>query len=135
MAVETKPALDAVAYFEHKLAFEIGPVELKMGLEKGEKYQILDLRTAELFSKGHIPTSHNVLYDQLEEKLSKLDQAVTTVVYCYDELCYLSAKAAVVLAKKGYKVRELAGGWDGWVSREFAVEGESTKSSCSSSCG
>lgn len=134
MVVETKPALDAVAYFEHKLAFEIGPVELKMGIEKGEKYQILDLRTAELFAKGHIPGSHNVLFDQLDQKLSHLEPNVTTVVYCYDELCYLAAKAALHLAKKGYKVRELAGGWDGWTERQFAVEGASTKSSCSSAC-
>jgi rhodanese-related sulfurtransferase len=135
MAVETKPALDAATYFEAKLAFEIGPVELKMGLEKGEKYQIIDLRTTELFAKGHIPGAHQSLYDNLEAKLTHLSKEVTTVVYCYDELCYLSAKAALFLAKKGYKVRELSGGWDGWVERKFAVEGESTTSSCSSSCG
>lgn len=135
MTVETKTKLDAVAFFEHKLAFEMGPVELKMGLEKGESYQILDLRTAELFSKGHIPGSHNVLYADLEQKLGKLDPQKTTIVYCYDELCYLSAKAALLLAQKGYKVRELSGGWDGWVERKFTVEGETTKSSCSSSCG
>jgi rhodanese-related sulfurtransferase len=135
MAVETKPALDAAAFFEAKLAFEIGPVELKMGLEKGEKYQIIDLRTPELFAKGHVPTAHHVLFENLDAKLQHLDKNVTTVVYCYDVLCHLSAKAALHLAKKGYKVRELAGGWDGWVERKFAVEGESTKSSCGSSCG
>ena len=135
MAVETKSALDAVAYFEHKLAFEMGPVELKMGLDKGEKYQIVDLRSSELFGKGHIPGSCNVLFENLDGKLNQLDKDVTAVVYCYDELCHLSAKAALLLAKKGYKVRELSGGWDGWVARNFAVEGQATKSSCSSSCG
>lgn len=137
MTTETlsKEAALAVSYFEQKLAFEIGPVELKMGLERGEKYQIIDLRTAEYYGKGHIPGSQNVLLDKLEAHLSALKPEVTTVVYCYDVLCHLSTKAALALAKKGYKVRELSGGWDGWVERKFAVEGEAGKSSCSSSCG
>ncbi|MBX9723462.1 MAG: hypothetical protein K2X81_18805 [Candidatus Obscuribacterales bacterium] len=137
MTTETlsKESAQAVAYFEGKLAFEIGPVEVKMGKERGEKFQIIDLRTPELFAKGHVPGAVNVSYETLEAHLPKLDKEVTSVVYCYDILCHLSAKAALLLAKKGYKVRELSGGWDGWVERKFAVEGEATKSSCSSSCG
>ena len=137
MTTETlsKEAALAAAYFEQKLAFEIGPVELKMGAERGEKYQIIDLRVADVYNKGHIPGAQNVLIENLESHLSKLNPEVTTVVYCYDILCHLSAKAALLVAKKGYKVRELSGGWQGWVEREFKVEGESTKSSCSSSCG
>lgn len=137
MVTETlsKEQAAAVAYFEQKLAFEIGPVELKMGIEGGDKFQILDLRTPELFGKGHIPGAENVLYENLESQLSKLNKEISTVVYCYNHLCYLSAKAALTLAKNGYKVRELAGGFDGWVEREFQVEGQKQKSSCSSSCG
>ncbi|MBX9686966.1 MAG: hypothetical protein K2X27_09705 [Candidatus Obscuribacterales bacterium] len=131
----SKEQAEAVAYFEQKLAFEIGPVELKMGLERGEKFQVIDLRTAELYGQGHIPGAEHVLYENLEGHLSKLNKVLTTVVYCYDKLCYLSAKAALSLAKKGFKVRELAGGWDGWVERNFQVEGKAAKSSCSSSCG
>lgn len=137
MATETinKESALAVSYFEAKLAFEIGPVELKMGAEKGEKYQIIDLRTPEYFGKGHVPGAENVVIDQLEAHVSKLNKEVTTVVYCYDKLCYLSAKGALLLAKKGYKVRELSGGFDGWVEKGFQVEGQAHKSSCGTSCG
>ncbi len=137
MTTETisRESAQAVAYFEGKLAFEIGPVALKMAKERGEKLQIIDLRTPELFVKGHVPGAQNVLFDVLEAHLPKLNKDEVTVVYCYDVLCHLSAKAALLLAKKGYKVKELAGGWDGWVERKFEVEGEATKSSCSSSCG
>lgn len=137
MTTETlsKEAVEAAAYFEHKLKFEIGPVELKTSHERGEKFQIIDLRTPELYGKGHVPSSLNVLYDNLEAYLPKLNKDVTTVVYCYDKLCYLSAKAALLLAQKGYKVRELAGGWDGWVEKGFQAEDKTSKGSCSSSCG
>ena len=136
MATETlnKESALAVSYFEAKLAFEIGPVELKMSKEKGEKFQIIDLRTAEYYGKGHVPGAVNVLIDNLEAHLAQLDPNVTTVVYCYDKLCYLSAKAALLVAKKGYKVRELAGGFDGWVEKQFQVEGQAHKSSCGTSC-
>ncbi len=139
MAVDslTKEQTAAVAYFENKLAFEIGPVGLKMGLERGEKFQIVDLRTPEIYSKGHVPGALNILFENLEANLSKLNKEVTTVVYCYDVLCHLSAKAALELAKRGYKVQELYGGFDGWAERGFKVEGqEITKGTgCSSSCG
>ncbi len=126
----------AVAFFESKLAFETGPVSLKMALESGEKLQIIDLRKAELYEKGHIKAAVNVSYDELEAYLPKLDKETTTVVYCYDELCNLSARAALLLAKKGYKVKELAGGFDGWAERKFEIVGQTHKSSCSaSSCG
>lgn len=136
MATETlnKESALAVSYFEGKIAFEVGPVELKMSKEKGEQIQIIDLRTAEHFAKGHIPGAENVLYDQLDAHLPKLNKDITTVVYCYDELCHLGAKGALYLAKKGYKVRELVGGFDGWVQKDFQVEGKADKGSCSSSC-
>ena len=137
MATETlsKEAALAVSYFEQKLAFEIGPVELKMGLERGEKFQIIDLRVADVYAKGHIPNAQNVLLENLEAHLSKLNPELTTIVYCYDELCYLAAKGALAIAKKGYKVRELSGGFDSWAEKNFQVEGKAEKSSCSSSCG
>lgn len=137
MVTETlsKEQAAAIAYFEQKLSFEIGPVELKMGIERGEKYQIIDLRTPELFGKAHIPGAENVLFESLESHLPKLKKEITSVVYCYNHLCHLSARAALTLAKNGYKVRELAGGFDGWAEREFQVEAQKQKSSCSSSCG
>lgn len=131
----TKESAEAVAYFEHKLQFEIGPVELKMMRERGEKMQIIDLRTPELYGTGHIPGADNVLIDKLETHLPKLNKEIVTVVYCYDKLCYLSAKAALALAKKGYKVRELAGGYEGWTERNFQVQGQKAQSCCSGNCG
>ncbi|HEY9775555.1 MAG TPA: rhodanese-like domain-containing protein [Planktothrix sp.] len=131
MAVDTlsKQAAEAVKFFEAKLAFEIGPVELQYALKANEPLQILDLRTPELFAKGHVPGAINVNYDDLQKDVSKLDTNKTQVVYCYNLTCHLAAKAALLLAQKGLKVRELVGGYDTYAETQGAkIEG----SSCSS---
>lgn len=135
----TKDTAKAVDFFEAKLAFEIGPIGIKNALEAKEKIQIVDLRTPEFYAKGHVPTAINIGYDQLEANLSKLDKDVTTVVYCYNITCHLAAKGALFLAKKGYKVKELVGGYNDYVAANLPVEGKAEASSCSStkhsSCG
>ena len=138
MSVETlnREAQQAVEHFECKLNFEIGPIGLDRLLKNGEPVQIVDLRTPELYQKGHVPGAQNILFENLEANLSKLKKDVTTVVYCYDIVCHLATKVALELAKKGYKVKELVGGFEEWESH--SLKQESSKASCSTSahsCG
>lgn len=136
MSVETPTKIvDAATYFEAKLAYEIGPIGLNMAIENGEKLTIVDLRTPELFAKGHIPGAINLKYEELDKNLDKLIKERTTVVYCYDIVCNLSAKAALELAQKGYKVKELEGGYDSWTARNLKVEGTGQTHKSSSCCG
>lgn len=132
----TKEAQQAVEHFERKLNFEIGPVGVERILKSKEPITIIDLRTPELYGKGHVPSAINVAYEDLEKHLGKLNKDVTTVVYCYDIVCNLSTKAALFLAKKGYKVKELVGGFEEWSNHSLAQE--TSKASCSTSghsCG
>src|SRR5215467_10235395 len=136
----TKDATRAVEFFERKLAYESGPIELNYAIKSKEPLQIIDLRTPELFAKGHIPGAINVAIDELEGYLPKLSKDKPTIVYCYNITCHLSTKAALVFAKNNYPVKELFGGWEEWVERELPVEGKAETSSCSShghksSCG
>ena len=138
MAVETlsKESTLAVEHFEAKLNFESNPYALKQALDNKEKLQIIDLRTPELFAQQHIPGAINVDFAKLEEYLPKLDKGTTTIVYCYNLLCSLATKAALLLAKRGYKVKELAGGWDSWTEFDMPKEsGKSSAQSCSTSKG
>jgi rhodanese-related sulfurtransferase len=141
MAVEaiTKDAAKAIEYFEAKLAFEISPYGINDLISKKEHLQIIDLRTPELYAKGHVPGAVNVSYENLDAFLPKLNKDVTTVVYCYDLLCNLAAKAALHLAKKGLKVKELAGGWEEYAKQNFSQETGVNTSACSTkgghSCG
>ncbi len=137
MAVEAihKESIAAVHHFENKLAFEMGPFELNHALELKSPMQIIDLRMPEMYAEGHIPGSLNIDYEGLEKHLSKLSKDKPTVVYCYSIVCQLSAKAALLLAKKGYPVRELIGGWESWVKMKLPVDGKGQAQSCSTHKG
>ncbi|MBK9202306.1 MAG: rhodanese-like domain-containing protein [Candidatus Obscuribacter sp.] len=138
MATETltKEAAKAIEYFEAKLAFEMGPFGLKDAIDKKEAITIVDLRTRELFAKSHVPGAINLSYEELEKSTEKLSKDKVTVFYCYGITCHLSAKAAVLAAKKGFVVKELYGGFDEYVNYELPLEGTHTKSTCgTSSCG
>ena len=134
MATDTlsKESQLAVEHFERKLNFEVGPVGLDRILKAKEPVQIIDLRTADFYGKGHVPSATNVLYEQLEAHTSKLNKDVPVVVYCYDAVCHLAAKGALLLAKKGFKVKELVGGYDEWTKHNNQVEMTKAGGSC---CG
>jgi rhodanese-related sulfurtransferase len=127
---------EAVKHFESKLAFEIGPIGLHYAQKANEPLQIIDLRTKEYFEKGHVPGAVNVSIEELEQYASKLSKDKTTIVYCYDLLCNLAAKGALTLAKKGFPVKELIGGYDEWAATDAKIQAKSKGSSCTtSSCG
>lgn len=123
-----------LAFFEHKLQFEKVPGEVKTSIDKGEKVQIIDLRKPERFAEGHIPGSVNILLADLEANLHRLDREVPSVVYCYDYLCRLATHAALRMAKAGFEVSELIGGYDGWVDRGYKVETEKDCGCSGESC-
>jgi rhodanese-related sulfurtransferase len=139
MATETltKETAEAVKFFESKLAFEIGPYSLQHAIEEKEPIQVIDLRTPELFAKGHVPGALNIQLEELDSQLNKLSKDKTTVVYCYNITCALSAHAALHLAKKGYKVKELFGGFEDYAKANLKQESQhgSCATSKGSSCG
>jgi rhodanese-related sulfurtransferase len=143
MAIETlsKEALRAVQHFEDKLSFEWSPIGLNRRIKEKEQLQIIDLRTKEFYEAGHVPGAQNVLYEDLQKHFSKLDKEKPTVVYCYNLLCNLAAKAALLLAQNGFNVKELVGGFDEYKKAELTIEtkaGSESKaqgSSCSTSKG
>ena len=80
--------------------------------------QRLDVRTAEEYAEGHIPGSMNidVLSESFELKaLDTLDKDRTVALYCRSGR--RSKKAASILSNKGFKVVELATGFNGWVEK------------------
>lgn len=108
-------------FFSEKLAFTLGPVELKKMIED-KKVKVLDVRAKEVYDEGHIPEAISVPKEELPEKLSELSKDALYVVYCYNQQCHLGAAAALILAKNGFHVMELEGGFDVWANVfKFAV--------------
>ncbi len=114
----------ARAYFEDKLAFTTGPVELDRWIKSGEdNLVVVDVRAAEDFAKGHLPGAINVPREEWEHPHG-LSKEKTNVVYCYTQQCHLAANACVRFAGRGFPVMELEGGFEGWRGAELDVEQE-----------
>ena len=108
-------------YFSKKLAFSLGPVELK-GLSEEGKVVIIDVRHQSDYEVGHLPQALSIPYENIEEKINELNRENLHVVYCYNSFCHLGARAAFQLAHEGFPVMELDGGFKTWAEEfHFAV--------------
>lgn len=110
----------AKEYFEAKMAFTTGPVELERMVRGGE-VNVVDVRASEDYNEGHIPGAINLPKDRWQT-LQGLRKDKINVLYCYSQVCHLAAAAAVEFAGKGYPVMELEGGFRTWKEHEFDVE-------------
>jgi rhodanese-related sulfurtransferase len=116
----------AKAYFEDKLAFTTGPVELDRWIKSDEdNLTVIDVRAAEDFAKGHIPGAINLPRDKWHQPQG-LERNKTNVVYCYSQQCHLAANACLQFAGLGYPVMELEGGFEIWKEHQLDVEEESS---------
>lgn len=118
-------AAKAKKYFQDKMAFTIGPVELERWVKQGESVNIVDVRASEDYAEGHIPGAVNLPKAQWHDAKivkARLKKKKINVLYCYSQVCHLAATAAVEFAKQGYPVMELDGGWRWWKDDEFTIE-------------
>lgn len=114
----------ARAYFEEKLAFTTGPIEVDHLLKSdGNHCHVVDVRAAEDFAKGHVPGAINLPQGSWDNPTG-LSKDRTNIVYCYSVVCHLAAKACVKLAAQGYPVMEMDGGFASWKEYELEVEQE-----------
>lgn len=107
-------------YFEDKMAFTTGPVELDRELKSGD-VTVIDVRAAEDYRKGHIPGAINLPQDRWASAAG-LSRDHVNVICCYSQVCHLAAAAAVEFAAQGFPVRELEGGFAAWKDHKLSVE-------------
>ncbi len=81
---------------------------------------LLDVRTPEEFSGGHIAGAVNIAVETLQSRLNEIPRDQPIVVYCRSG--NRSAQAAQILAAAGYTgVRDL-GGITAWVAQGLPVQ-------------
>lgn len=110
----------ARAYFENKIAFTTGPVELSRMLKSGN-VNVVDVRAAEDYAKGHVPGALNLPQGSWDNT-SRLSRDKINVVYCYSQQCHLAANACVAFASKWLPVMELEGGFEAWKEHKMEIE-------------
>ena len=81
---------------------------------KSDSVVLVDVRTAEEYAAGHIPNAKNVdvLKSDFKDRVETLSKNKEIAVYCRSGK--RSLMAANTLAKMGYKVINLRGGWKEW---------------------
>ena len=123
MKTQLRPVDPAKArkFFEDKITFTTGPIEVEHMIKEDEEINIVDVRAAEDYEEGHIPGAVNLPQERWET-LEGLQKDKTNVLYCYSHVCHLAAKAAVEFANKGYPVMEMDGGFKAWKDYDLEIE-------------
>ena len=92
---------------------QVRPSAVKARLDAGEKITLLDVRSPEEWEITHLPGAKHIPLDELLDRVSELDTADHTVVYCHHG--QRSAKAIQGLQKFGFsKLENMAGGIEQW---------------------
>lgn len=121
ISVELQSPVKAREFFENKVAFTTGPVELNRMLEQEQNVRVIDVRDKEDYDKGRIPGAYNCPKGTWDHT-DMLDRDKTNVIYCYTQTCHLAAAAALEFAERGYSVMEMDGGFAAWKQYGLPVE-------------
>jgi len=98
----------------------------------GDAPFVLDVRRRVEFTQGNIAGARNVAHTRLLGKLAEIPRDRPILVHC--QLGGRSARAAALLAKHGYRVTNLAGGFAAWKSHTSEVAAK--KAACGTQvCG
>jgi len=111
----------AKKFFEAKMNFTTGPIELNEMIKNAENINIIDIRAHEDYALGHVPGSINLPKEKWEIG-SGLAIDKVNIFYCYSEVCHLAAAAGREFAERGFSVMELEGGFEEWKRCEMPIE-------------
>lgn len=111
----------ALEFFRNKMDFSTGPIELSRAIDQKQDFVVVDVRAAEDFEQGHIPGAVS-LPPAAWNGPAALRKDKLNVLYCYSHVCHLAAAAGVALARQGFPVMEMDGGWLSWTKHKLPVE-------------
>src|SRR2546425_205726 len=110
-------------FFQAKMQFTTGPIELDRFIRETAKVNVVDVRYTDDYAKGQIPGAVNLPKDKWSS-FDGLRKDQINVVYCYTQTCHLAAEAALFFASNGYPVMELEGGFAAWKAADLPVRVE-----------
>jgi rhodanese-related sulfurtransferase len=110
---------DAAAYFADRLAFHTDVADVHAALASDEPgFVLVDTRSRAAWDQGHIPGAVHLPTAGLP---GALDPTVPVVTYCWGPGCNGATRAALVLARAGFPVREMLGGFEYWAREGLPV--------------
>ena len=114
---------EAAAHFAARLSFETDVSDVHADLEAGVPgLVVVDSRSVESWEQGHVPGAVHLPTGSIPERAPLVVPPGTAVVtYCWGPGCNGATRAALAFARLGYRVKEMAGGYEYWVREGFAV--------------
>src|SRR5688572_32262710 len=100
---------------------EISIDEVAARIQRGEKFELVDVREESEFARGRIKGARHLGKGIIERDVEKAipDPNADIVLYCGGG--FRSALATENLQRMGYtNVRSMAGGWRGWNDKKLA---------------
>ena len=118
------PPFDAAAHFARRLAVETDVSDVHAALESGRPgFVLVDSRSEESWAQGHVPGAVHLPGREIAARAAaELDPAVPVVTYCWGPACNGATRAALALADRGHRVREMIGGFEYWAREGLPVE-------------
>ncbi len=109
------------SYFNARDALEpISRKELTRRL-KNDLITVLDVRPADEYAAGHLPTAVNIPLRELSRRLREIPKNREIVAYCRGPYCVLAFEAVALLRDRGFKVRRLEDGFPEWKAAGLPV--------------
>ncbi|MGW0931670.1 rhodanese-like domain-containing protein [Streptomyces sp. NPDC002644] len=121
---------EAAAYFAASLAFHADVADVAAAFDGAGQggdlgFVLLDTRSTAAWDQGHVPGALHLPTAQIPRLAARLlDPAVPVVTYCWGPGCNGATRAALALARLGYQVKEMLGGFEYWVREGFAYESD-----------
>ena len=114
----------AQRHFQARLAFETDCWDVHDSITSGNQdFVLLDVRGPQAFAKAHVPGALNIPHRTMTKaRMAEFGADPVFVVYCAGPHCNGANKAAVRLARLGYRVKEMIGGVTGWQDEGFPFE-------------
>src|SRR3989337_2330941 len=95
---------NAADFFAARLAFQTDVSDVQAALAAGRAgFVLIDSRSTQSWDQGHIPGAVHL-------PTADLDRDRPGVTYCWGPGCNGATRAALVLAERGFQVKEMIGG-------------------------
>ena len=122
-AVPAAPSAEARDHFAQAFAFETDCWDVHDAMQSDDPgFVLLDVRSPDLYSRGHVPGAINVPHRKIiESKMSAYPEGTLFVTYCAGPHCNGAARGALRLAELNRPVKIMAGGITGWLDEGFEL--------------
>lgn len=112
---------NSIEFFTASLRFQTDVADVAAALKSGDVV-VVDSRSKESWDHGHIPGAVHMPTAEIHSRApNELDPAGPVVTYCWGPGCNGATKAALELARLGFEVREMIGGFEYWAREGLPV--------------